>query len=89
MTAEVGSAPSPPLVAEEPSSPSKQKPPKLRRSQIEIGVAILLTVIATYALSLLGIHTLQSEGTPLPPLDLSQGGGNATIVQLRVEELKT
>ncbi|MGO9045240.1 MAG: DUF4436 domain-containing protein [Mycobacterium sp.] len=77
------------MVAEEPSSPSKQKPPKLRRSQIEIGVAILLTVIATYALSLLGIHTLQSEGTPLPPLDLSQGGGNATIVQLRVEELKT
>jgi len=29
----------------------------------------------------------KSEGR-LPPLDLSQGGGDATIVQLRLEELK-
>ena len=88
MTAEVGSAPAPPPTAEEPPPRSNQKPPKLRKSQIEIGVAILLTVLVAYALSLVGIHMLQSEGTPLPPLDLSQGGGNATIVQLRVEELK-
>ncbi len=89
MTAEVESAPRAPAAAEEPTPPPpKRKPPKLRRAQIEIGLAILLTVVAAYALSLFGIHILQSEGTPLPPLDLSQGGGNATIVQLRVEELK-
>lgn len=88
MTAEAGPAPSPERALEEPPPQTKRKRPKLRRSQIEIGVAILVTVIATYALSLFGIHMLQTEATPLPPLDLSQGGGNATIVQLRVEELK-
>jgi len=41
------------------------------------------------ALSLLGVHLLQKSEGPLPPLDLSQGGGDATIVQLRLEELKT
>jgi hypothetical protein len=88
VTAEVESARPPPLVAEDPAPSQKRKPPKLRRSQIEIGVVIVLTVIAAYALSLFGIHILQTEGTPLTGLDLSQGGGNATIVQLRVEELK-
>ena len=67
---------------------AKQKPPKLRRSQIEIGIAILVTVIIAYGLALLGIHALQRGGTPLPPLDLSVGGGNTTIVELRVEEMK-
>ncbi len=37
---------------------------------------------------MVGVHFLQKSGAPLPPLDLSQGGGDATIVQLRVEELK-
>jgi hypothetical protein len=95
MTAEVGSTPSPPPVTDEPAPPKKEKKKKprkrekLRRSQIEIGAAILAAVVATYALSLLGIHALQREQTPLPPLDLGQGGGNATVVELRVEELKT
>ncbi|WP_293313575.1 DUF4436 domain-containing protein [Mycobacterium sp.] len=47
-----------------------------------------MAFIITYGLSLFGVHLLQREGTALPPLDLSQGGGNATIVQLRVEEMK-
>lgn len=51
-------------------------------------MGILGAVIAVYALSLVGVHFLQKSGAPLPPLDLSQGGGDATIVQLRVEELK-
>jgi Domain of unknown function (DUF4436) len=92
MTTEDVAAPLAPPVAEATTpAPDKEPPrrPKLRRSQIEIGVAILLTVVVTYALSLLGIHALQKEATSLPGLDLSQGGGNATIVQLRLEELKT
>ena len=45
-------------------------------------------MIAVYALSLLGVHLLERSEGPLPPLDLSQGGGDATIVQLRLEEMK-
>jgi len=71
------------------SSRPKKKPSKSRRTQIEIGIAIVLTIVATYAMALLGIHALQGEGTPLPPLDLSQGGGNTTIVELRVEDFKS
>ena len=53
-----------------------------------IGVIILMVVVSAYVLSLLGVHQLQEAEAPLPPLDLSQGGGDATIVQLRLEELK-
>ena len=53
-----------------------------------IGVIILMVVVSVYVLSLLGVHQLQEAEAPLPPLDLSQGGGDATIVQLRLEELK-
>ena len=53
-----------------------------------IGVIILMVVVTVYVLSLLGVHQLQEAEAPLPPLDLSQGGGDATIVQLRLEELK-
>ncbi|HTY32634.1 DUF4436 domain-containing protein [Mycobacterium sp.] len=96
MTAETQSTPAAPPALDEPApapkkkkkSPGKAKPPKLTKSQIEIGVAILVTVAVTYALSLVAAHLLQREGRPLPALDLSQGGGDATIVQLRVEELK-
>ena len=67
------------------SPPARDKPQK---SRIVIGVAILAAVAITYALSLLGVHLLEKSEGPLPPLDLSQGGGDATIVQLRLEELK-
>jgi hypothetical protein len=72
-----------------PEKPSKKWEKKTDRPRILIGVAILVFVITTYALSLLGVHLLQKSEGPLPPLDLSQGGGDATIVQLRLEELKT
>ncbi|BBX65306.1 DUF4436 domain-containing protein [Mycobacterium saskatchewanense] len=79
----------PPAVAKKKKkSPGKAKPPKLNRTQIEIGVGLLVTFVVAYALSLLGVHVLQRAGGPLPALDLSQGGSDATIVQLRLEELK-
>ncbi|RAU92649.1 DUF4436 domain-containing protein [Mycobacterium colombiense] len=64
--------------------------PKKKREapRIAIGVGILAGVIIVYVLSLFGVHFLQRSEGPLPPLDLSQGGGDATIVQLRLEELK-
>jgi len=88
MTTEAPPTSPPPPTAEEPTPPpppGKQKPQKPR---IAIGVSILVAVVAAYALSLLGVHLLEKSEGPLPPLDLSQGGGDATIVQLRLEELK-
>ncbi|MGN6336460.1 DUF4436 domain-containing protein [Mycobacterium sp.] len=66
------------------------QPTKKKREapRIAIGVCILAAVIIVYVLSLFGVHLLQRSEGPLPPLDLSQGGGDATIVQLRLEELK-
>jgi Domain of unknown function (DUF4436) len=93
MTAE---APTTPPSAEveahaksEPAPAEKPPPvPKWQKPRIAIGVGVLVVVIAAYALSLLGVHFLEKSEGPLPPLDLSQGGGDATIVQLRLEELK-
>lgn len=73
-----------------PLAPAPAPPTKKNRGapRIAIGVCILAAVIIVYVLSLIGVHFLQRSEGPLPPLDLSQGGGDATIVQLRLEELK-
>jgi hypothetical protein len=88
MTTEAPTTPPPPPTADKPEPPGP--PPRKQRSKprIAIGVSVLLVVIAAYALSLFGVHLLEKSEGPLPPLDLSQGGGDATIVQLRLEELK-
>jgi hypothetical protein len=84
---ETSEAPPPPADESPPTSPPA--PPKNRsRPRIVIGVIILMVIVSVYVLSLLGVHQLQEAEAPLPPLDLSQGGGDATIVQLRLEELK-
>ena len=94
MTAEAPTTPQPAEVeshGESEAAPAeKPAPPKKSdRPRIVIGVIILMVVVTVYVLSLLGVHQLQEAEAPLPPLDLSQGGGDATIVQLRLEELKT
>jgi hypothetical protein len=87
MTAEAPPTPPPPSAeVPTPTPPTAAKPPKPR---IAIGLGILVAVIAAYVLSLFGVHLLEKSEGPLPPLDLSVGGGEATIVQLRLEELKT
>jgi uncharacterized protein DUF4436 len=88
-TTEAPTTQAPPPPTDTPPSPPP--PPRKPRSKprIAIGIAILVVVVSTYALSLFGVHQLQEAEAPLPPLDLSQGGGDATIVQLRLEELKT
>src|SRR5208337_428566 len=88
-TAEAPPATAPPPPADESPPTSPPAPPKNRsRPRIVIGVIILMVLVSVYVLSLLGVHQLQEAEAPLPPLDLSQGGGDATIVQLRLEELK-
>ena len=89
MTAEAPATPAPPSTADKPA-PASPPPGKQMSSKprIAIGVGILVVVIGIYALSLLGVHLLERSEGPLPPLDLSQGGGDATIVQLRLEEMK-
>ncbi|OBH06810.1 DUF4436 domain-containing protein [Mycobacterium sp. E1747] len=89
MTAEAPAAPAPPPPSD---APTLSAPPggkhMAKRPRIVIGVAILAVVVTAYMLSLFGVHWLERSEGPLPPLDLSQGGGDATIVQLQVEELK-
>lgn len=88
MTAEAQTTPAPPPPSDEPPSPPPPAGKQYRKPRIAIGVTILLVVISAYALSLFGVHQLQEAEAPLPALNLSQGGGDATIVQLRLEELK-
>lgn len=74
----------------EASPPPPDPPPsKSERWRIVVGVVILAVVVTTYALSLFGVHTLQKTEAPLPPLDLSAAGPDDTVVQIRLEELKT
>ena len=71
----------------ETSSPPEK--PERQRPRIVIGVVIVLIVIGAYALSLFGVHLLQKSEGPLPPLDISQAGPDETVVQIRLEELKS
>lgn len=73
---------------DEPTPPLPPVNKKSQKPRIAIGVGVLAAVIVVYALSLVGVHVLEKSEGPLPSLDLSQGGGDATIVQLRLEELK-
>src|ERR1700722_2008953 len=90
MTTEAPAAaePTPPPTPAPAPAPVPPKKPKRDRPRIAIGLIILTAVITVYVLSLVGVHFLERSEGPLPPLDLSQGGGDATIVQLRLEELK-
>jgi hypothetical protein len=92
VTAETSlTTPAPP----QPDEPRRSRIPRFlsflnrHRPRISVAVGIFVAVVGIYALSLVGVHYLQRSEGPLPPLDLSEGGGNATIVQLRLEELKT
>jgi hypothetical protein len=80
--------PAPPPPPDTPPTPSPLPSRQRSKPRIAIGVGVLVMVVAAYTLSLFGVHWLEKSEGPLPPLDLSQGGGDATIVQLRLEELK-
>lgn len=57
--------------------------------RIAVGVGILLAVVAVYVLSLVGVHLLAKSAPKLPAVDVTQYQKEDSIVQLRLEELKT
>src|SRR5262245_10890371 len=101
MTTDTSQLPPPPPPDDEAPAPAPQEQPPTsrfgrfqaafnrRRKRIGITLFVLVVVVGTYTMSLFGVHYLQRTQSPLPPLDLSEGGGNYTIVQLRLDELKT
>lgn len=74
--------------ADEPAPPAKPPGKNRLNARNAIAFIILTFAIAAYALSLVGVHLLERSEGPLPPLDLSQGGGDEMIVQVRLEELR-
>ncbi|ORJ60851.1 DUF4436 domain-containing protein [Mycobacterium simiae] len=91
MTTETPAAPAPPRPDRRRTSGARGVFGYLNRHRPHISLAalVLAVVIGAYIFSLFGVHYLQRSAGPLPPLDLSQGGGNDTIVQLRLDDLKT
>lgn len=91
MTTETPAAPAPPRPDRRQTSGARGVFGYLNRHRPHISLAalVLAVVIGAYIFSLFGVHYLQRSAGPLPPLDLSQGGGNDTIVQLRLDDLKT
>lgn len=87
----------PPLghtAAQATAPPASAPPPAPAKSEsngrrIAVAVGVLLTVIAVYVLSLVGVHLLAKSGPKLPAVDISQFQKSDSIVQLRLEELKT
>ncbi|MEC4764485.1 DUF4436 domain-containing protein [Mycobacterium sherrisii] len=90
MTTETPAAPAPPQPDRQPTAGVRRVLGYLNRHRphISLGAFVLAAVIGAYVFSLFGVHYLQRSAGPLPPLDLSQGGGNDTIVQLRLDDLK-
>jgi hypothetical protein len=72
-----------------PTKPEASPEERHRRRGIIIGLSILLAFFTTYGLSLVGVRALQRSEGPLPGLDLSQAGPDDTVVQIRLQELKT
>ena len=86
MTAGTAPPPSPTPPAAPPPPPAK---PASRVRRIAIGVGIFLGVVTVYVLSLVGVHLLAQSGPRLPAFDASQYQKEDTVVDVRVEELKT
>jgi len=63
--------------------------PGSRGRRTAIGFGIVLGVLSVYFLSLVGVHVLTQKEGQLPAVDLSRYHKEDTIVQLRLEELKT
>ena len=71
------------------TSPAAAAPPRARGPRIAIALGIVVGVIAIYVLSLIAVHLLAKSGPRLPAIDMSQFQKEDTVVQLRVEGLKT
>jgi hypothetical protein len=54
-----------------------------------IAFGILVAVIVVYVLSLIAVHLLAKSAPPLPAVDLGKVEAEDSVVQVRLEELKT
>jgi len=70
-------------------APPTQAPPGSRGARIAIGFGIVVAVFIIYVLSLIAVHLLAKSAPPLPAVDLSKFHDADSIVQLRVDEMKT
>ena len=82
-------APPPPPPAPPPAAATAPVKTESHGRRIAVGLGILLAVVAVYVLSLVGVHLLAKSGPKLPAVDLSQYQKEDSIVQLRIEKLKT
>ena len=84
-------APPPPAQPPAPAPAAATVPVKSESKgrRIAVGVGILLAVVAIYVLSLVGVHLLAKSAPKLPAVDVTQYQKEDSIVQLRLEELKT
>jgi len=58
-------------------------------TRIAIGFGIAVAIFVIYVLSLFAVHLLAKSAPPLPAVDLSKFHGADSIVQLRVDDMKT
>ncbi|MCV7079850.1 DUF4436 domain-containing protein [Mycobacterium szulgai] len=70
-----------------PPAPTGEARAHARR--VAIGLAILVGVVVVYTLSLVAVHLLAKSAPALPPVDLSKHEAEDTIVQVRLDDLKT
>jgi hypothetical protein len=82
-------APPPPPPAPAPAPATVPVKSESNGRRVAGGVGILLAVVAVYVCSLVGVHLLAKSAPKLPAVDLSQYQKEDSVVQLRIEELKT
>jgi Domain of unknown function (DUF4436) len=70
-------------------APPAPAPTGSRGLRIVIGVGIVVAIIVIYVLSLFAVHLLAKSKPPLPPVDLGKFHEADSIVQLRVDDMKT
>jgi hypothetical protein len=87
MTAGTPAPPPPPAPPPAAATVPVKSESNVRR--IAVGLGILLAVVAVYVLSLVGVHLLAKSAPKLPAVDVSQYQKEDSIIQLRLEELKT
>src|SRR5271170_1316203 len=70
-------------------APPTQAPSGSRAMRIAIGFGIVVAIFVIYVLSLLAVHLLAKSAPPLPAVDLNKFHEADSIVQLRVDDMKT
>ena len=70
-------------------APPTEAPSRSRATRIAIGFGLAVAIFVIYVLSLVAVHLLAKSAPPLPAVDLSKFQQADSIVQLRVDDMKT